>query len=127
MWEVGLLAFLIALGFGVAILMARKTKVPKVIVQNQVQNIDLEELAIRVARAVAEEVIKNLPKGQAIHAETIDDIGVDMDIDKIIPITIDTGVAETNLEGAVKQEKAVDKNLKKSKSKLAEIFNKTKG
>lgn len=127
MWEVGLLAFLIALGFGVAIIMARKTKAPKVtIVQSQAQNIDLEELAIKVARAVAEEVLKKLPKGQVVHADTIDNIGVDMNIDKIIPIAIDAAVAEINLEGVVKEEKAIDKDLEKSKSRLAEILKQRK-
>ena len=133
MWEVGLLAFLIALGFGVAIVMARKTKAPNkvTIVQNhEAQNIDLEELATKVARAVAkevaEEVLKKLPKGQIYHGDSSDDFGVDMDIDKIIPIAVDAAVAGTSLEGAVKEEKAIDKDLKKSKSKLAEVLKRKK-
>ena len=123
MWEVGLLAFLITLGFGVAIVMARKTKAPKVtVVQNRTQNIDLEELAIKVAKAVAEEVIKKLPKGQLYSRHN----GPEIDIDKVIPIAIDAAVAETNLQDAIKEEKAVDINLEKSKSKLAEILKRKK-
>lgn len=132
MWEFFLLAFLVTLGFGVAIIMARKTKAPKVTVvhNQQTQQIDLEELATKVARAVAkevaEEVIKKLPKGQRYHGDTPDNVGIDMNIDKIIPIAIDTAIAETNLTGAVKEEKTVDKDLEKSKSKLAGILNRKK-
>lgn len=131
MWEVGLLAFLITLGFGVAIVMARKTKAPKItVVQNQAQNIDLEELATKVARAVAkevaEEVVKKLPKGQVFHGSTGDGINIDLDIDKVIPIAVDAAVEETHLQNAVKEEKAIDKGLEKSKSKLAGILKRKK-
>ena len=129
MWEFLLLAFLIAMGFGAAILMARKTKAPKVtLVQNQVQNIDLEELATKVARAVAkevaEEVVKKLPKGYA-KTGTIDEFGIEMD-ESLIPIAVETAVTEANLDGMAKEEKAIDKDLEKSKSKLAGILKKRK-
>lgn len=129
MWEFLLLAFLVAMGFGTAILMARKTKAPKVtLVQNQVQNIDLEELATKVARAVAkevaEEVVKKLPKGYAATG-TVEEMGIQMD-ESLIPIAIDTAVSEANLEGMAKEEKAVDKDLEKSKSKLAGILKRKK-
>lgn len=129
MWEFLLLAFLVATGFGTAILMARKTKAPKVtLVQNQVQNIDLEELATKVARAVAkevaEEVVKKLPKGYA-RTGTVEELEIQMD-ESLIPIAINTAVSEANLEGMVKEEKAIDKDLEKSKSKLAGILKKRK-
>lgn len=125
MWEVYLLAFLIALGFGVAILMARKTKAPQItVIQSETKNNNLEELAIKIAKAVANEVLQKVSAAQL--SKENNDIAIEMDIDKIIPIAIDNAIKETNLDKALKEEETIDKGLEKSKSKLANIFKKRK-
>jgi len=124
-WEVYLLAFLIALGFGVAILMARKTKAPQItVIQSETKNNNLEELAIKIAKAVANEVLQKVSAAQL--SKENNDIAIEMDIDKIIPIAIDNAIKETNLDKALKEEETIDKGLEKSKSKLANIFKKRK-
>ena len=90
MWELLILVFLIAMGFGVAILMARKTKGTNITVIQQASNIDLEELATKVARAVAKEVakevVKNLPKG-ITSGKTAEELRIQMD-ESLIPLAI---------------------------------------
>ncbi len=129
MWELLILVFLIAMGFGVAILMARKTKRTNITVIQQASNIDLEELATKVARAVAKEVakevVKNLPKG-ITSGKTAEELRIQMD-ESLIPLAIETAVTEANLEGMAKEEKVDDKDLEKSKSRLAKaLLNKKK-
>lgn len=129
MWEFFLLVFLIAVGFGIAILMVRKTKKANLtIIQQQADSIDLEELATKVARAVAkevaEEVIRNLPKG-FISGKAAEESSIQMD-ESLIPIAIETAITEANLESMTRKERAIDKDLEKSKSKLAGILKKRK-
>lgn len=121
MWEIWLLAVLIALGFGVAIGMARKYKIRTV--QTNQGSVDVEALAAAVAKAVAQEVISKMPKGGYSKGIDPEDAEIQMD-ESIIPVAVEAAVEASNLEGMAKEEKAVDKDLEKSKAKLAGILKK---
>lgn len=102
--------------------MARKTKRSNITIIQQQQEINLEDLATKVARAVAKEILESL----AITGRqplTREEIQMD---ESVIPIAIETAIEVANLENMTKEEKVVDKGLKKSKSKLASILKRDK-
>lgn len=102
-------------------------------------SIDSDELAHKIAQGVGTEmrlVFKEfldelkktkleLPtKGRVYDDQTGSEIRMD---ESIIPIDIAVDIETTNLDGAATEQKVVDKELSKSKSKLAGLFkNRTK-
>lgn len=121
-----------AFGFGVAIIMARKTK--KVVINNIHRNdSDLDELVEKVAERVAEkfavklaEVLStgqtNSYKSEIVLAKDTDSV-VELD-ERIIPAHIELDDVETSLEGIAKEEVDNDTGLAESKSRLARLFKK---
>jgi len=98
------------------------------------KDIDIEDLVLRVAKAVATEVgkemreaLKEMPASVIHHtrAVTASESGIKID-ESVIPMDLQTNVQATNLERMTKKETAVDKDLKKSKSKLANILGRKK-
>jgi hypothetical protein len=100
-------------------------------------NIDSDELAQKIAKAtgaelrlVLREFLNELkktkvfvPQGVAYEGQERSDISID---ESIIPIDVQIDVESTNLESAATEEKVVDTDLEKSKSRLAGILNKNK-
>lgn len=87
--------------------------------------IDVETLIARVAQVVAKEVTEQIlanqvsVRGQPREVLTSND-SFQIDMDKIIPIAISSIVEETNIQ-TIDKEDAVDKDLEKAKSRLAEL------
>lgn len=97
-------------------------------------DINLEEFATKIAKAVAKEVaqemLKSLPVMKKSRARNSDvepiDLKVELD-ESVIPISIDiNNVEETNIKEKFKQEESIDKGLQTSKDRLASIFKKRK-
>lgn len=106
--------------------------------------IDIEDLVLRVAKAVAQEVGKEVrealrenpvmvaPVPGTLHypngvppGGVVDAAGNVIQMDEsVIPVNLSVNAQEANLEGMAKEEVAVDKDLSKSKSKLASILKK---
>ena len=131
MWEAIVLSSLILVGFGTAILLTmRKHKAPKVtIVRQEVKGVDIEELAIRVATAVAETMEKKLLDKLDRLGYTADRSGriinedgqrIEMD-ESIIPMAVDAAVDHVNLDNMAQEEETEDKGLAASKNKLARL------
>ena len=114
MLEFGILGLLILTGFGAALIMAYKgTRKSNVA-------IDLEELATKVARAVAQELLQNLPADVlARRKQDLDLVEID---ESIIPIAVDITTQETNLADKMEEEKVEDVSLGEKKSKLAKLL-----
>lgn len=97
------------------------------------KGIDIEDLVLRVAKAVAIEVGKEMRealKETTIRAgygpyDSVNPAAIQID-ESVIPMDLQTNVQATNLERMTKEETAVDKDLKKSKSKLANILGRKK-
>lgn len=104
--------------------MAKKNKTTKVIVQQSSESVDVEKLAMTVAQAVAREMMKEFKKlplqGQFIQATDSDNPNF-IDMNKIIPMSVDTIISETNLENMAKDEEVKDSKLEESKNKLAKL------
>ena len=127
MWEIFAVVFLVAIGFGVAILMARKTKNQTIVVQQQ--SVDATEIAKAVAKAMTEELREVLkeqgPIGLAKRVARSEEDVIEID-ESIIPMEEKIDVTEANLDNLGKKEVAEDKDLATSKSKLASILKKRK-
>jgi phage terminase large subunit-like protein len=126
-WEIYAIIFLVCLGFGVAILMARKTKAQQVIVQQS--QVDPSEIAKAVAKAMTEELREVLkeqgPIGLARRVAKEGDDVIEID-ESIIPMEEKIDVKEANLDNLGTEEAVEDKGLGASKSKLASILKKRK-
>lgn len=121
-----LLLFFIFLSHGVAIYMARKIRAQVVIKNNE---IDVEDLITKVAKAVAKEVaieFSNRPSPSFTQkSSTFNDSETSVEIDdSIIPMKVDVELIEANIQSKVSVEETVDIDLQKSKSKLASILKK---
>lgn len=130
-WEsVGL--GLVILGLGFSVYMASRSK-PNNITFN---GLDLTHLIDQLAKAIGKEVADQLAaKGMgrvsfdkgawinSVRAEADEAISMD---DSIIPMKVDTSKLEANLDNMAKQEVAVDNDVKKNKSKLADLMKKKK-
>lgn len=127
MWEIYVIIFLVCTGFGVAILMARKTKNQTVVVQQS--QVDPSEIAKAVAKAMTEELRSVLkeqgPVGLARRVAQPGEDVIEMD-ESIIPMEEKIDVEEANLDSLGNEEAVEDKELSSSKSKLASILNKRK-
>lgn len=99
-------------------------------------NVDIEALAKAVARAVGKEIADELKEamknitvqsGGSRHnyLNNADDFEITID-ESIIPVSIKQQTVATNLENMAKEEVSVDKDLKKSKSKLASLMQRKK-
>lgn len=105
--------------------MTRKIKTQ--VINNQ--QIDIEDLITRVAKAVAKELASEFSKRPVNLGEypTHTQIPQTIDIDEsIIPAKLDIEIANTNIQSKVSKEKTIDKNLTESKNKLASILKKNK-
>jgi hypothetical protein len=123
-WEIIALGILIVLGFGVALFMARKTKpLPSTVVH--ADPVDIDVLAAKVAGLITADLAKllsNLPKHsmKSMNSQDeFDDIQID---ERIIPLAIKSIEAEGDLTSSTKEEIEVDKDINKSKSRLAELL-----
>lgn len=113
-----------------AIIMASKSKRGTTIINQGGINVDIQKLAEQTAEAVGKviarelaETIKSLISG-GYHRQ-VDDTTISMN-ESVIPVNVDTSQIEINLEGMAKEEIKVDKDLKKSQSKLKGILGKNK-
>ena len=99
--------------------------------------IDSDELAQKIAKAAGAEMrlvlkefldeLKKIPLAAGSREGRVrlnaDETWGSVDMDEsIIPIDIEVDVKATNLEGATAEEKVVDKDLRKSKSRLAGLL-----
>lgn len=138
-WEIIVIGCLVLVIFGIAVWAMRKTKSEFNSFGGTPVNTD--DLARKIAKATGAEIrlvfkefieeLKKLPLTAGTHQRTrlnVDETWGSVDMDEsIIPIDIEVDVESTNLEGAAAEQKVVDKNLGKSKSKLAGLFkNRTK-
>lgn len=124
MWELFALIFLVTFGFGAAIIMARRYKSI-----TYTQNIDVKDLAARIAKAVIKEISIE-SKGVVISSEARKKL--DESQSKVIEIDERIIPIEENIKGikssinAITQEEIKEDNLDSSKGKLAGLFKKRK-
>ena len=130
MWEIPVLGILFLLTFGVAIYMVTRTKRPEVTVVKHGDHVDtdVEELAVRIAKAVATEVAKEFIEklgtvGYHGSKQSPDISDIQMD-ESIIPVNVTIDVGDINLDKMAKEKIQKDKGLEASKSKLASILKK---
>lgn len=133
-WEIPVLGFLIFLLGGSAVFMARRTKKQETIVNAEL-NVDTQKLANDIARAIAvelREIFKDFPMdggtnyvGRSPTSSHQPDTGITMD-ESIIPMKVTAKAKTANLDGMAKEEKKVDKDIQKSKSKLAGLMKRKK-
>lgn len=134
MFETLLLGFLILLLGGSSIVMSRRTKnnnSPTVVSSN----LDIEALVSAISKSVAQEtakamaeqlkeVLKDLPAGGRVTHRQIGEVSettISMD-ESIIPMNVSNEILSSNLDGMAKEEMKVDKDMKKSKSSLANLM-----
>ena len=96
--------------------------------QSEINPDDLAEkigkVVAREMKEVLKEVLANLPKNSYTYSsEQRPNIEID-DMDKVIPVSLQTGKIEKNLKNMAKEEKTADKNLSKSKNKLKDFMKK---
>lgn len=130
MWELIALGCLILFVTGIAM---RKTKrqVSEFATFSNGNTVDTDELARKIGievgkefRAALEEfrdALQNITINTSNpHVQIGSASAVEMD-ESIIPANLKVDILATNLDGATREEKVIDKQLQKSKSKLAAI------
>lgn len=143
MWEIIILGLVILTVIAMAIWregvrpIIKKTKPQKVTVIREVkggQTVDVEELATKIAQAVAATMSKELlDKLDNLQIQTVagraiqyDKEGaIEMD-ESIIPIAIEAAIDHVNVDGMAIEEEAEDKGLAAAKSKLANLLKRKK-
>lgn len=117
--------------------MARRGKAPTQFVTYSSNSVPMktDELAEAIAKAVGKElraILKEFPSrisqglGSSSYTQSsVPPVVLKMD-DSIIPVTITTGMSESNLANMGTEETTVDKDLKKSQSKLKKLLKKRK-
>lgn len=137
-WEILLLGGLILVITTVAFIAMRKTRPSEFATFGGGQSVNADELAAKIAKAMGAELreilkefkteLARLPRGSSPGAYIVDDIAapnISMD-ESIIPTTVKTDADTKNLENMAKKEAVVDKDLGKSKSKLADLLKRKK-
>ena len=131
-WEILLLGCLICVITIVAFIAMRKTKPSEFSSFRTQTGIDADELATKIAKAIAVELrtlLKELPNFAipSINSHHVNDeeflISID---DSLIPTKIVTDADLSNLKKVIKDEIQVDKDLDKSKAKLAQFLKRKK-
>ena len=137
-----LIGGLILVIFGIAVWSMRKNKKTELNLlgdhTTNNTNVDTTALAKKIAKAnaaemrkIMQEFLEELKKVQIVTTGStkkqslVDDFEITMD-ESVIPIDMNVEVQATNLENATTEKKVVDKDLSKSKSKLAGLFKKKK-
>ena len=113
LWEVYLATAAICIGFGVALLLARKIKAPKE------STVDIDAIAQAVAKALAGQLSHPVDSKQItpLVQEVLDNqIQID---ESIIPTKINIDTIESNLDNMGKEKVQKDSSLQESKAKLA--------
>ena len=96
--------------------------------------LDTDELARKIAKAIGAEFraalrdeLKNLQLSSPVTSYThnTQSEGITMD-ERIIPMAVKTNADLSNLENMATEEMSIDKDLKKSKSKLKDLLKKKK-
>jgi len=125
-WDLIVVGILILVISGIAGWNMRKTRNGFTSYSNP---INTDELADKIGKAVARELkplLENLKVSSGYDPRLPDDytsavdFGVKMD-ESIIPTNLKIDVEATNLETATREEKVIDKDLEKSKSRLANL------
>ena len=132
MWELAVIGCLILFITGIAMRKHRRSEFNSF---SSGEAVDTDELARKIGqevgkefRAALKELRDDLAKleissGSRAYRNRdgnlyVEDVSID---ESIIPTNLKVDVETTNLDGATKEQKTVDKGLGKSKSKLAEL------
>jgi len=135
-WELILIGVVIIITTSVALIAMRRTRKTTEFATfgHSDVAVNTDELANKIAKAIGvelREILKEMPqstvrysnKGGRYNLGMADSEAIEMD-ESIIPTKMNIDVEATNLEGAAKEEKVIDKDLGKSKSKLAGLLKK---
>jgi hypothetical protein len=130
MWELVGLGCLILLITGIAVLAMRKTGQSEFVSFSKSYELDIDILASKLAKAIGKEFrealreelkyLREIGNRPYLSQENqIEAIAMD---ESLIPTKVDTNVDLANLENMAKEQVTVDKDISKSKSKLAGIL-----
>lgn len=138
MWIYIGIAILIALGYGVALVVLWKNgeapyTMPKIVKANK-SPININELANAIAKILVPKVSREILdkighlRYDGVNQMPPEEKGPAIEIDeRIIPMQIDATAESVNIENSVKEEEAEDKGLEGSKDKLASLWRRKKG